>query len=68
MTLIGLEYPELFAPELGKIAEFDFVYTLASTKCSPTSTKLSQNEYDHKISDEVDYGCNQTRPVQFICP
>ena len=25
------EYPELFALEFGKIAEYDFVYTLAST-------------------------------------
>ena len=28
---IELEYPELFALEFGKIAEYDFVYTLAST-------------------------------------
>ena len=29
--IIGSEDPQLFAIELGKIAEFDFVYTLAST-------------------------------------
>ena len=31
MDLIGLELYELFAPEFTKIAEYDFVYTLAST-------------------------------------
>ena len=31
MVIIGPEHPELFALELGKIAEFDFLHTLAST-------------------------------------
>ena len=31
MVLIRPEHPELFALELGKIAGFDSVYTLAST-------------------------------------
>ena len=31
MGQIEPEHPELFALEFGKIAEFDFVYTLAST-------------------------------------
>ena len=31
MDVIGQENPELFALELGKIAELDIVYTLAST-------------------------------------
>ena len=31
MGQIGPEYPELFALEFGKIAEYDFVYTLSST-------------------------------------
>ena len=31
MGQIGLEQLELFALELGKIAPFDFVYSLAST-------------------------------------
>ena len=31
MDLIGPELFELFAPEFAKIAEFDFVYSLAST-------------------------------------
>ena len=29
------EHPELFALEFGKIAESDFVYTLASTNINP---------------------------------
>ena len=31
MALIRAELSELFAPEFAKIAEYDFVYTLAST-------------------------------------
>ena len=31
MGQIGLEHPEFFALKLLKFAEFDFVYTLAST-------------------------------------
>ena len=62
MGQIDPEHPELFALELGKIAESDFVYTLDSIfKYQPISTKLSQNVCDHKISDEFDYGLNRTR-------
>ena len=32
MDIIGREHPELFALELGKFAEHDFVYTLAFYK------------------------------------
>ena len=32
------------------------------------STKLGQNVYDHKISDEFDYGCNQTRTLRVVYP
>ena len=31
MGQIELEYPELYALEFGKIAEYDFVYPLSST-------------------------------------
>ena len=37
------EHPELFALEFGKIAESDFVYTLASTninQCAPDLVKM----------------------------
>ena len=37
---IGLEQLELFALELGKIAAFDFVYSLASTSISQSVQKL----------------------------
>ena len=32
------------------------------------STKLGQSVYDHKISDELDYGSNRTRTVRVVCP
>ena len=68
MGQIEPEHAELFAFEFGKIAEYDFVYTLIINKYGPISTKLGQNVCDHKISDEFDYGCNQTRTVRVICP
>ena len=57
MSPIGPEQLELFALELGKIATFNFVYSLASTnicllssiyKYKPISTKLGHNEYEHR--------------------
>ena len=40
MDTIGPENPELFALELGKIAELDFVYTLASTHINQSAPNL----------------------------
>ena len=60
MGQIESEHLELFALEFGKI-------TLIH-KYQPVNTKLGQNVYDHKISDEFDYGSNQTRTVTVICP
>ena len=40
MDIIGPEYPELFALQLGKIAELDFVYTLASTNINHSLPNL----------------------------
>ena len=37
---IELEHPELFALEFGKIAESDFVYTLASTNIDQSTPHL----------------------------
>ena len=34
----------------------------------PIHTKLGQNLFDHKISNEFDYGSNRTRTVWVICP
>ena len=40
MGQIKLEHPELFAFEFGKIAESDFVYTLASTNIDQSTPNL----------------------------
>ena len=58
MGQIELEHPELFALEFGKIAESDFVYTLASTSINQGAPQLSQNVCNHKILDKFDYGFN----------
>ena len=69
MGPIGPEQLELFALELGKIAAFDFSLCLLSSiyKYKPISTKLRHNVYEHKISDEFDYGSSHTRSVSIIC-
>ena len=61
------EHPELFALEFGKIAESDCLHS-SIYKYLPISTKLGQSVCDHKILDEIDYGCNWTRTVRVICP
>ena len=40
MGQIELEYPELFALEFGKIAESNFVYTMASTNINHSAPNL----------------------------
>ena len=40
MGLIEAEHPELFTLEFGKIAESDFVYTLASTNIDQSTPNL----------------------------
>ena len=60
---IESEHLELFALEFGKIAENEFVYTLASTNIEKINTKLSQNVCDHKTLNEFNYESNQTRTV-----
>ena len=42
MGHIEAEIPELFALEFGKIAESDFVYTLASTNVKQTAPNLGE--------------------------
>ena len=49
MGQIEPEHPELFALEFGKIAESDFVYTLASTNIEKINTKLGQNVCDLRL-------------------
>ena len=58
---IKSEHPELFALEFGKIAEYDFVYTLASTNIEKIDTKLGQNVCDDKTLHEFNYGSYRTR-------
>ena len=40
MEQIELEHPQLFGLEFGKIAESDFVYTLASTNINQSAPNL----------------------------
>ena len=40
MGQIEPEHPELFALEFGKIAEYDFVYTLSSTNINQSAPNL----------------------------
>ena len=40
MGQIEHEHPELFALEFGKIAEYDFVYTLSSTNIDQSTPNL----------------------------
>ena len=42
MGQIESEHPELFALEFGKIAEYDFVYNLASTNINQSAPNLVQ--------------------------
>ena len=55
MGQIEQEDPELFAFEFGKIAEYDFVYTLIIYKYLPISTKLVRNVCNHKIWHEFNF-------------
>ena len=40
MGQIELEHPELFALEFGKIAEYDFVYSVSSTNINQSAPNL----------------------------
>ena len=40
MGLIEREHPELFGLEFGKIAEYDFVYTISSTNIDQSAPNL----------------------------
>ena len=58
MAPIGPEQPELFALELGKIAAFDLVYSLASTSINQAAPNLvtvymSMRSQMNLIMDEV---------------
>ena len=64
MGPIGPEQLELFALELGKIAAFDFVYSLASTNINQSAPNLVTM---YMSFDEFDYRSSHTRSVSVIC-
>ena len=67
LNLIRPELSELLALEFAKIAESDFVYSLASIS-RPISYKHGHNMYDNEILDEFDNGSNLTVTSGIICP
>ena len=68
MGPIGLEQLELFALELGKIAAFDFVYSLASTNITQSAPNLVIMYMSIRSQKQFDYGSCHTRSVSEICP
>ena len=65
MGQIKPEHPELFALEFGKIAESDFVYTLASTNINQSTPNLVKMYVTirSQMSLIIDYESNQTRTL-----
>ena len=62
MGQIESDHPELFALEFGKIAESDFVYTLASTNIDQSTPNLVKMYVTIRLH-EFDHGSNGTRTV-----
>ena len=67
MGPIKPEQLKLFALEFGKIAVRRSLLS-SIYKYKPISTKLGHSVYEHKISDEFDYGSIHTRSVSVVCP
>ena len=67
MDLIGPEHLELFALDLKKMP-ISLCLHSSIYKYQSISTKLGQNIYDYKISDEFSFGSNRTRTTGVICP
>ena len=67
MGQVEPDYIELFALELGKIVEYDFVCTRSSKnidQSAPNLVKMYETMVKmYKISDEFDYGSKWTRTV-----
>ena len=69
MDIIGPELSELFPLEFAKIAESDFVYTIASTNVDHLIPNMvTVHIYDDEIFDEFDYWSNLTVTSGVICP
>ena len=60
MSPLGLGRPEPFALELGKIAEFYFVFTLASTNINQSAPNFVKIYMTKRSWNEFDYGPNWT--------
>ena len=68
MGEIEPEHLELFAFEFGKIAEYDFVYTLSSTNINQSAPNLVKMYVIIRSLMIFNYGSNGTRTVLVICP
>ena len=68
MGLIPLEHLELFALELKKNCYISLCSHSSIYKYQSISTKLGQNLYDHKMSNEFDYRSNRTGMTRVIYP
>ena len=61
MSPLGLERPDLFALELGTIAELDLVYTLASTNINQSAPNFVKIYMTIRSSASSKYGHNWTQ-------
>ena len=68
MELIGPELSELFPLEFAKIAESDFVYTIASTNVDQLVPNMVTVYMTMKSWMSFDYGSNPTVTSGVICP
>ena len=64
MEPIGPEQLELFAPALGKIAAFDFVYSLASTNINQSAPNLVT--VNMSIRSQMSFIMGQVIPDQSV--
>ena len=70
MEQIELEHPELFGLEFGKIAESNFIYTLASTNINKSAPKLVKmyvtiRSWMRSIMDLVGPELSELFPLEF---
>ena len=68
MAEIEPEHPELFALEFGKIAEYNFVYTLSSTNIDQPAPNLVKIYVIIRSRMSSIMGSNQTRTVRVNLP
>ena len=61
MSPLGLERPDLFALELGTIAELDLVYTLASTNSNQSAPNFVKICMTIRSRASSKYGHNWTQ-------